>query len=165
MGFVARCYEATVEQHAWNAPHLTEAFFRTVAERLPDRVEVMLAEEDGRPLASAFNLRGERRLYGRVWGAVEDRRFLHFNVCYYESIERCIAEGFEAFEPGAGGEHKLSRGFAPTLVHGAHLFVDPVLHRAMGAHLARERAAYRAHVEEGREAGLAFRAGSSGRFG
>lgn len=164
MTFASRCYLSTVETHAWNAPHLTESFFLQVAERLPEHVELVVAEENGRLLASAFNLRGNRRLYGRVWGALEDRRFLHFNVCYYDSIERCIRDGLEAFEPGAGGDHKLTRGFSPTLVRSAHWFADPTLHDAMGAHLARESAAYAHQVERAEEAGLAFRAGSSARF-
>lgn len=165
MRFVSRCYLNTVESHAWNAPHLTDAFFLQVAERLSDRVEVVVAEEDDRLLASAFNLRGDGRLYGRVWGAVEERRFLHFNVCYYQSIERCVTEGLRTFEPGAGGEHKLARGFAPTLVHSAHWFVDASLHDAMGDHLARERLTLTFQVDEARQAGLAFKAGASGRFG
>lgn len=165
MRFVARCYLNTVESHAWNAPHLTEAFFLQAAARLSDRVEVVVAEEGDRRLASAFNLRGDERLYGRVWGAVEPRRFLHFNVCYYQSIERCVAEGLQAFEPGAGGDHKLARGFAPTLVHSAHWFVDEALNQAMGQHLARERRALSVQVEEARRTGLAFKAGASARFG
>lgn len=164
MAFASRCYLSTVEAHAWNAPHLTESFFIEMAQRMPERVELVVAEENGRLLASAFNLRGDKRLYGRIWGAVEDRRFLHFNVCYYDSIERCIQDGLEAFEPGAGGDHKLTRGFSPTLVKSAHWFANPSLHDAMGAHLERETAGMTSQVQRAREAGLAFRAGSSARF-
>lgn len=157
LSFASRCYDQTVEQHAWNAPHLNEAFFLAMGERFSHRAEVVLAEEGGRPIAAAFNLRGERRLYGRQWGAVEDRRFLHFNVCYYHSIERGIADGLEAFEPGAGGEHKMPRGFEPTLVHSAHWFAEPRLRAVLSTHLRREVAAYEAHVTELRASGAAFR--------
>lgn len=157
MAFVARCYEHTVDSHAWHAPHLTPAFFQQAARRLPGQVEVVLAEEGGKRLGAAFNLRGATRLYGRHWGAVEDRRFLHFNVCYYHSIERAIELGLEAFEPGAGGEHKLARGFEPALMHSAHWFAHPPLHAAMSGHLAREVEYYAAQVEGARRDALAFR--------
>lgn len=162
LAFASACYEATVDKHAWNAPHLTPAFFQAAGATFPDRVELVVAEEGGEKLACAFNLRGPRRLYGRHWGALQDRRYLHFNVCYYHSIERAIAEGLEAFEPGAGGEHKLARGFEPTLVHGAHWFAAPRLHAAMSAHLAREVSYLAAEAGQAREQGLAFRAGTSG---
>ena len=156
MAFASRCYESTVEHHAWQDPHLTPAFFREAPRAVPDAVELVVAEEQGRAIAGAFNLRGTR-LYGRHWGALEERKFLHFNVCYYHSIERAITEGIEAFEPGAGGEHKLVRGFSPTLVHSAHAFVAPRLHAAMSHHLARTCTAYDEAVARARDEGAAFR--------
>ena len=162
LAFASRCYEATTDKHAWNAAHLTPEFFRMAGEQFPHLAEVVLAEEGGRWLGSAFNLRGATRLYGRHWGALEDRRYLHFNVCYYHSIERCIAEGREAFEPGAGGEHKLARGFEPTLVHSAHWFVNERLQAAMRNYLPQEVAAHQEQVEIARESAVAFKAGRSG---
>ncbi|MFM2152650.1 MAG: hypothetical protein RL199_1085 [Pseudomonadota bacterium] len=156
MAFASRCYESTVERNGWNEPHLTPAFFREAPQALPGAVELVVAEEQGRGLGGAFNLRGTR-LYGRHWGVLEDRRFLHFNVCYYHSIERAIAEGIEAFEPGAGGEHKLVRGFSPSLVHSAHAFVEPRLHGAMSHHLARTCKAYEEAVTRALEERTAFR--------
>jgi predicted N-acyltransferase len=162
MAFASRCYEATVDRHAWNPPHLTPEFFARVPAAVPGAVEVVVAEEGTRRLACAFNLRGDTRLYGRHWGAVDDRRYLHFNVCYYHSIERSIALGLAAFEPGAGGEHKLARGFEPTLVRSAHWFAEPQLQAAMRAGLSREVEAWRAEVERTRAEGLAFRSGAGG---
>ena len=133
----------------------------SAGERLRDLAEVVVAEEGGRPLGAAFNLRGRERLYGRHWGAVEDRRYLHFNVCYYHSIERCIADGLSAFEPGAGGEHKVARGFEPTLVHSGHWFANPALHAAMSEYLERAVAAITAHVAEEQAAETAFKGGRS----
>jgi predicted N-acyltransferase len=161
MAFVARCYESTFDKKAWNDPHLTPRFFQLARERFPHRVDVVVAEEEGRRLACAFNLRGAERLYGRHWGALEERRYLHFNVCYYHGIESCIAEGLRVFEPGAGGEHKLPRGFQPTLMRSAHWFVHPRLNEAMANYLAQESAAYAAHVAVVRESGAAFKGGSS----
>jgi predicted N-acyltransferase len=162
LAFASKCYESTFDRHAWNDPHLTPAFFKQARERFPERVDVVLASESGRWLASALNLRGQNRLFGRHWGAVEDRRYLHFNVCYYHSIERSIVEGLQVFEPGAGGEHKMARGFEPTLMHSAHWFANERLHQAMSTYLAQEVSAYTTHVAEARASGAAFKGGTSG---
>src|SRR5262249_40941882 len=69
----------------------------------------------------------------------EERPFLHFNVCYYHSIEQCIERGIARFEPGAGGEHKRARGFAPTLTYSAHYLADRRLPRAVADFLGRGR--------------------------
>jgi predicted N-acyltransferase len=75
---------------------------------------------------------------------------LHFNVCFYEGIDECIKRGLELFEPGAGGEHKLVRGFEPTLTHSVHHIAHPVLRRALSDHVARERAAIYAEIDHAR---------------
>ena len=67
--------------------------------------------------------------------------FLHFAVCLYHSIDECIARGLARFEPGAGGEHKLVRGFTPSLTYGAHAIFNPQLARTVGEFLGHERAA------------------------
>jgi predicted N-acyltransferase len=93
-------------------------------------------------------LLGKKKLYGRYWGATEDRRFLHFNVCYYRGIEECILRGLDTFEPGAGGEHKVVRGFEPTITYSAHLLKHPILQRAIKDFLVREKTAIRSGLEE-----------------
>jgi predicted N-acyltransferase len=107
---------------------------------MPEHVSIVLAHEraSGRVLGGAFNLVGDRRLFGRYWGAREDVRFLHFNVCYYQGIEECIRRGLEAFEPGAGGEHKLVRGFEPTLTYSGHWLADRRLRAVIDDFLERE---------------------------
>ena len=99
----------------------------------------MIARESGKIIAGAFNLRGEDALFGRYWGAAEERPFLHFNVCFYHSIAACIAEKVARFEPGAGGQHKLVRGFEPAITHSAHHLAHPGLDRAVREFLERER--------------------------
>ncbi len=162
MAFAARCYANTVDRHAWTAPPLTEAFFQGAPAALGDALELVVASEQGREIACAFNVRGADRLYGRHWGALEERRFLHFNVCYYHAIERCLELGLTAFEPGAGGEHKLVRGFEPVVVRSAHRFVDPDLQRAFVTHLGREVAAIEAEVGRLRSEGAAYRSSRTG---
>ena len=110
-----------------------------------DHVELVEARKDERLVAGAFNVASRDRLFGRYWGAFEEYPFLHFNVCLYHSVRDCIARGLRAFEGGAGGEHKLSRGFLPAETYSAHAFSDPRLERPM-------REALRAEFDERREA-------------
>jgi predicted N-acyltransferase len=141
-------YTSTVQKFFWGRQYLNRAFFEEVCARLPGAVHVVLARDAGsrRPIGGAFNLLGRRALYGRYWGAREERPFMHFNVCFYESIQWCIDRGIELFEPGAGGEHKVSRGFEPSRTYSAHLLADPRLDAAVRDYLEREQAAIEAHL-------------------
>jgi predicted N-acyltransferase len=145
-------YCATVNKFFWGRQYLNRAFFEEVCSKMPEQLHVVLARVAGarRPVGGAFNLLGPRGLYGRYWGASEDRPFLHFNVCFYASIEDSIARGLERFEPGAGGEHKIARGFEPTLTHSVHLFRDRRLDRAIRDALRREREALAFEVRDAR---------------
>jgi hypothetical protein len=114
---------------------------------MPGALEVVEARREGKLVGMAFNVASASALYGRYWGAVEDHPFLHFNVALYHSVEECIRLGRRVFEGGAGGEHKLSRGFEPALVWSAHRFLDARLEAPLRRHLAETR--------EGAVAGLA----------
>lgn len=140
-------YRATVEQFTWGRLYLNRAFFEQMS--VIPGVEVVIAREGGKIIAGALNLASETTLYGRYWGATVERPFLHFNVCYYHSIEDCINRKLTVFEPGAGGEHKVVRGFAPTATHSAHHLEDERLAGVLRQHLERERAAIRALIAEG----------------
>jgi predicted N-acyltransferase len=143
-------YCATVEKHFYGRRYLNREFFHELCSRMGEHVLVVLAHERGvaRPLAGAFNLLGKHKLYGRYWGAREERRFLHFNVCYYRGIEECILRGLDVFEPGAGGEHKVVRGFEPTITYSAHHLKHPSLERALRDFLQREKSAIDTELEE-----------------
>lgn len=132
-------YEATAGGRGWGPLQLTRDFFRRVFAAFPGNVELVEAERDGRVIAGAFNVAWRDRLYGRYWGAFEDVPFLHFHVCLYHSIDECIRLGRGVFEPGAGGEHKIARGFAPTPVHSVHRIFDPRLDRAVRDFVKREK--------------------------
>jgi hypothetical protein len=114
---------------------------------MPDQVLAALAREDGRIVAASLFFRSETHLYGRVWGC--DRYFnnLHFECCYYQGIDYCIAEGLECFDPGAQGEHKLARGFLPTLTWSGHWIAHPQFREAIAQFLDEERRHIRAYRE------------------
>ncbi len=152
--FVFDFYRSTVEKFAWGRQYLTRELFEEVARTMPDELHVVVARQHGRLVGGAFNLLGPDALYGRYWGATRDVPFLHFNVCFYFGIEECIRRGLGKFEPGAGGEHKISRGFEPTITRSAHHLQHPELDRAVRDFLRRERGAVRAHVAEARREGV-----------
>jgi predicted N-acyltransferase len=147
-------YLSTVDKYVWGRRYLNRAFFERVAETMADRLHVVMAYERGKAIGGAFNLLGRDALYGRYWGAREERPFLHFNVCFYAGIEDCIRRGLARFEPGAGGEHKHARGFLPTVTHSAHYLVDPRLDVVVREFLARERESVLAYVEGARKSSL-----------
>jgi len=125
----------------WGRPYLTRAFFSLLGERMADRVLLIFAERDGRPIAGALNLIGADTLYGRYWGCVEEVPFLHFELCYYQAIDAAIALGLKTVEAGAQGEHKLARGYIPVPTWSAHYIPDAGFRRAVAQFLAREREA------------------------
>lgn len=143
-------YCSTVEKHFYGRRYLNREFFHEICGRMPKQIMVVMARDKGaiKPFAGAFNLIGERALYGRYWGAREERPFLHFNVCYYAGIEACIERGLECFEPGAGGEHKHVRGFESTITHSLHYLRDPRLRGPVEQFLGQERAAIREHLDQ-----------------
>ena len=92
-------------------------------------------------LGAALNLLGGDTLYGRLWGALEEGRFLHFECCYYAALEFAIGRGLARVEAGAQGPHKLLRGYEPVWTWSAHWLADPALRAAVAAFLARENRA------------------------
>ncbi len=133
-----RFYEHTAGRHSWGPVQLTRDFFHRAFASMPDAIELVVAEKDQRVIAGAFNLHTPTRLYGRYWGCFEEHPFLHFNVCLYHSVADCIAAGRQVFEPGAGGEHKISRGFEPTRIHSVHRIFNKRLDAAVHDFCRRE---------------------------
>lgn len=142
---VYRLYLTTVDKFAWGRRYLNRAFFDEVLETMPDALHLVLAHRGDPvdPLAMAFNLLGADRLYGRYWGTFEEVPFLHFETCLYRGVEETILRRLDRFEPGAGGEHKESRGFSPTETLASSWFAHPVLARASRDYYAREAEAIR----------------------
>ena len=125
----------------WGRPYLTRDFFDRLHATMRADCLLVLAERDGRPVAGALNLIGPDALYGRYWGAVEDHPFLHFELCYHQAIDWAIAHGLSRVEAGAQGEHKLARGYLPTMTHSLHWVRDQGFHDAIADFLTRERQA------------------------
>jgi predicted N-acyltransferase len=140
--------------HAHGHEHyLTAGFFKRVARALPDAVMVKLAMYQQQPIATAIFFRGGDRLYGRYWGAAANFHSLHFETCYYQGIEYCIEQQLAHFEPGTQGEHKVPRGFEPTMTTSAHWIAHRRFARAIEEFVAQEARGVEQYMSQVREHG------------
>jgi predicted N-acyltransferase len=131
----------------WGRPYLTRSFFSLIGERMADRILLVFALFEGRPIAGALNLIGADTLYGRYWGTIAEVPGLHFEICYYQAIEAAIARGLTRVEAGAQGAHKLARGYVPVPTYSAHFIPNPGFRRAVAQFLEREREAVAREID------------------
>jgi uncharacterized protein len=146
----------------WGRPYLNRRFFSLLGERMADKVLLIMARREGRFIAGALNLIGGEALYGRHWGAVEHRPFLHFELCYYQAIEHAIRLGLSRVEAGAQGDHKISRGYLPEPVYSAHWIADPALRQPVARFLREERQGVAGEIEWLTEAYSPFKRSGAG---
>ena len=139
-------YRNTIDRK-WGSAYLSAEFFPLMAQRLGERVVLMIARNGQTPVAAALNLIGTNTLYGRNWGCVGNWPFLHFELCYYRAIDFAIVHGLQRVEAGAQGEHKIQRGYQPTLTHSAHWLQNPALREAVESFLHAERPAILAEAQ------------------
>lgn len=123
----------------WGTPYLTRSAFDLMGERMGEQLLLLLAFEDDLPIAGALNFIGKDALYGRYWGCLSERRFLHFELCYYRAIDAAIERGLKRVEAGAQGGHKLARGYEPVATISMHYIADPAFRKAVEDFLAAER--------------------------
>jgi len=151
--FFYRCYERTYLEHG-NAPYLSRNFFELMAMHMPENWLMFVAEREGRPMAcslialSSGEKNGQKTAYGRYWGALERVDCLHFEACYYQPLQWCIANGFDSFEGGAQGEHKMARALLPVKTTSAHWLAHPSFADAVERFLAREQEGIAGYMQE-----------------
>lgn len=150
--FFYRCYARTYREHG-NPPYLTRDFFQRMATSLPEAWLLFVAEREGRPMACSLiglgaDADGRGIAYGRYWGALERVDCLHFEACYYQPIEWCIAHQVHRFEGGAQGEHKMARALMPVKTTSAHWLAHPAFADAVERFLEREDEGVSAYLSE-----------------
>lgn len=158
--FFYRCYERTYLEHG-NLPYLNQDFFTAMSEHMPEDWLLFMAHREGQAIAaSLIGLNESCRTrhptpgevpgvaYGRYWGALERVDCLHFEACYYQPLQWCMANGYQRFEGGAQGEHKLARALMPVTTHSAHWLEHPDFFEAVDRYLLSERAGIQAYVSE-----------------
>jgi len=124
----------------WGYPYLTRTFFRFAAERMGERILLIVAERRGEPIAGALNFIGGDALFGRYWGCTEDVPFLHFELCYHQAVEFAIERALARVEAGAQGQHKIARGYEPVPTWSAHWLRNESFREAIARYLDAERA-------------------------
>jgi hypothetical protein len=150
--FFYRCYTLTYQAHG-STPYLERAFFRDMARTMARHWLLFVARRGDEPIAASLVALDpdRRRAYGRYWGSVEYVPCLHFDACYYQPLRWCIEHGYQAFEGGAQGEHKMARGLLPVRTQSAHWLADTRFADAVADFLAREGAGMQHYVDELRE--------------
>ncbi|HWI14874.1 MAG TPA: GNAT family N-acetyltransferase, partial [Burkholderiales bacterium] len=148
--FFAQCYRNTYRAHG-SRPYLSLQFFRQIGAAMPQAMVLIVAKRNGTRIAASFNVRAGGHLYGRYWGCVDYEPGLHFETCYYQVIEYCIARGIAVFEGGAQGEHKMARGLLPVETRSAHWLAHPQFSEAIDAFLRREGSSVAHYMDELRE--------------
>ena len=123
----------------WGSPYLTRDFFSRASATMAEDILLIMAQREGRYIAGALNFIGGDTLFGRNWGCIEDHRFLHFEVCYYQAIDFAISRGLKRVEAGAQGGHKVVRGYLPQATYSAHWIADPGFRDAVARFLEEER--------------------------
>ena len=143
-------YQHTFESK-WGIPTLNYGFFLEVAQQLPKQMVLVLADLNGECVAGSLMFRSDSRLFGRHWGCTHYIDGLHFEACYYQGIDYCIRHNLQVFEPGAQGEHKVARGFVPTLTRSSHWLADARFMAAARRQSQYEQQAVAHYMQEVRE--------------
>jgi predicted N-acyltransferase len=123
----------------WSCKYLNYSFFNGLYDHYRHRL-VLVAAFDNRdrpelPQGLSLLVTKGDRIYGRYWGCSRNMNALHFNACYYSPIEWAIAQGLNSFDPGAGGSHKIRRGFSAIPNYSLHRFSDRRLRQIMQKHI------------------------------
>jgi predicted N-acyltransferase len=130
-------YRSTFERKS-GIPTLSLEFFLDIGRSMGEQIVLVFAWLGPQAVAGAINLRSDKALYGRHWGCSGYYHSLHFETCYYQGIAYCIENRLRLFEPGAQGEHKIIRGFLPTLTSSMHWIEDPRFRQAVAQFLVQE---------------------------
>ncbi|AHF01184.1 hypothetical protein THIAE_04715 [Thiomicrospira aerophila AL3] len=131
-------YQKTFHEK-YSVATLNKSFFQAVAQALPDQVLLVMAQRDGKNIGGSLMFHSDTTLFGRHWGCIEEVDSLHFEACYYQGIEFAIEQGLQKFEPGAGGEHKIARGFEPVKTQSAHWLTQNPFEQGIAGFLADEK--------------------------
>ncbi|MDT4873340.1 Peptidogalycan biosysnthesis/recognition [compost metagenome] len=121
-----------------------------MAHTMADHWLLFVAERAGRPIASSLiAIDADAQVaYGRYWGALERVDCLHFEACYYQPLAWCIEHGFQRFEGGAQGEHKMARALLPVKTTSAHWLAHPSFADAVERFLEREGAGIGQYLDD-----------------
>ena len=168
--FFYQCYARTYYEHG-NAPYLSRDFFKRMQDTMPENWLMFIAEhgdgEKKQKVATSLIAACTRihclndqidtqnqpenqvlTAYGRYWGALARVDCLHFEACYYQPLQWCIENGYQSFEGGAQGEHKMARALLPVKTTSAHWLAHPSFADAVERFLEREGAGIESYMDD-----------------
>ena len=140
-------YTSTFDRKS-GIPTLSLEFFKQICSSMGDQVVFIFATLQKKYIACAICMRGEEALFGRFWGCRQEFHSLHFETCFYQGIEYCINHKLKRFEPGAQGEHKITRGFLPTKTWSAHWIANERFQTVLNSFCQREQEAMHTQCKE-----------------
>ena len=137
--FFYYCYSNTIDKK-WSFQYLNFSFFQKILESslLENILLIIAKDKQNKYVACTLNFIGNKKLYGRYWGCIEEFPYLHFELCYYQSIEYAIKNNINVIEAGAQGEHKISRGYLPTITYSNHWVGNDKMSKAINDFLKQE---------------------------
>jgi len=141
-------YQHTYAKRSGHGGYLSKEFFTLTAASMGEQVVMVLAYLNSEAVAGALFFRSNDTLYGRYWGCIHEYDCLHFEACYYQGIEYCIANNLKKFDPGAQGEHKIQRGFRPVQTWSNHWIADPGFSEAIAEFVEQERGQIAQYMEQ-----------------
>ena len=127
-------------------PYLSHEFYLQIFQSMKEHLLIVLAKYAGKWVAGTINYFKGDCFYGRYWGCLEDFKHLHFELCYYQTIEFVIARRMKLLEAGAQGPHKLQRGFLPEYTYSAHWIENSQFREAITHALHREKKILDMHI-------------------
>jgi len=131
----------------WGQPRLTYDFFKSLGKKLPEQTLLILAKLNNETIAGAFAMSDNDTLYGRHWGCSQHIPYLHFELCYYQTIEHTIEKKLKRLDAGVQGEHKIARGFKPVAMPSSHWIKEDDFRNAIANYLDRETIMMHEHIE------------------
>ncbi|MEM7539540.1 MAG: GNAT family N-acetyltransferase [Chloroflexota bacterium] len=136
--------------------YLNRQFFDLLVESMPENLLFIFAQKEVAPddiinIAVAMFFKGADTIYGRYWGCLDEYDQLHFETCYYQGIDYCIANNLYHFDSGAQGEHKIQRGFEPIETYSYHWVAHPQFRDAIANFVENEQDHVREYIEEAQE--------------
>lgn len=143
-------YHYTYFKRSGRQGYLNEQFFTLLAKNMASQIMMVTATHQDILVATALFFIGDDTLYGRYWGCQQEFECLHFEACYYQGIEFAIQQGLSRFDPGAQGEHKIQRGFTPTMTYSNHWIAHPEFRSAINRFLIQERKGTLLYIEDGK---------------
>jgi len=147
---IYQCYANTFLLRG-QPPYFSKELFIELAQSIGKQMPIVQGFHDDLLVGSAICFKSSDVLYGRYWGKMADINNLHFETCFYQTIDYALTNKLKHIEPGTGGTHKLRRGFEPKITTSMHWIAHDGFKVAIAENLKHERKAINRYYEQAKE--------------